>query len=233
MFSRLKEDIRVILERDPAARNALEVIFCYPGFHALILYRISHWLWNHKLYFLARFLSYIIRLLTGIDIHPAAKIGRRLFIDHGAGVVIGETAEIGNDVTIYHGVTLGGNTWKKVKRHPTIMDNVVIGAGAKIIGPVVVGSNSYIGSGSVVVKEVPPNSTVVGVPGRVVHRRNGSVKERLDSSALPDPEARAISCLFDQIKELENKVKTLELSLNNKGFRNKRGKKARLNRREN
>jgi serine O-acetyltransferase len=221
MFNKLKEDINTIFERDPAARNVLEIIFCYPGFHALILYRISHWLWNHKLYFFARFLSYIIRLLTGIDIHPAAKIGRRFFIDHGSGVVIGETAEIGNDVTIYHGVTLGGNTWKRVKRHPIIMDNVVIGAGAKIIGPVVIGSNSFIGSGSVVVKEVPPNSTVVGVPGRVVYRKNGDIKERADSALLPDPEAKAISCLFDQIKELEGRIKSLELDLRSKSFRNK------------
>lgn len=208
MFSRLKEDISVVFERDPAARSVLEVITCYPGFHAILIYRISHKLWNYNLKLLARFLSHIGRFLTGIEIHPGAKIGTRFFIDHGMGVVIGETAEVGNDVTIYHGVTLGGTSWKKEKRHPTIEDNVVIGAGAKILGPFVIGRNSMIGAGSVVVKPVPSHSTVVGVPGRVVYRDLG--EGEMEHHLLPDPEAKAIACLFEQVKELEGKVRLLE-----------------------
>lgn len=208
VLSRIKEDISSVFERDPAARNIIEVISCYPGFHALFIHRIAHRLWHLKLFLSARFLSHIGRFLTGIEIHPGAKIGRRFFIDHGMGVVIGETAEIGDDVTIYHGVTLGGTSWKKEKRHPTIEDNVVIGAGAKILGPFTVGNNSMIGAGSVVVKEVPSHSSVVGVPGRVVYRdiAEGSMEHHM----LPDPEARAIACLFEQVKELEVKVKALE-----------------------
>lgn len=208
MFSRLKEDIEVVFERDPAARNILEVVTCYPGFHAIILYRLAHKLWLVKFRLIARILSHVSRFLTGIEIHPGAKIGRRLFIDHGMGVVIGETAEIGDDVTIYHGVTLGGTSWKKEKRHPTIEDHVVIGAGAKILGPFTIGKNSMIGSGSVVVKPVPSHSTVVGVPGRVVYRAEN--EGEMDHHLLPDPEARAIACLFDQVKELEGKVANIE-----------------------
>ncbi len=208
IFSRIKEDIDVVFERDPAARSVLEVIMCYPGFHAILIHRIAHRLWNWNLKLLARILSHIGRFLTGIEIHPGAKIGRRFFIDHGMGVVIGETTEIGDDVTLYHGVTLGGTSWKKEKRHPTIEDNVVIGAGAKILGPFTVGKNSMIGAGSVVVKPVPSHSTVIGVPGRVVYRDLG--EGRLEHHHLPDPEARAIACLFEQVKELDEKVRRLE-----------------------
>jgi serine O-acetyltransferase len=166
MFESLKGDIRAVYDRDPAVRSTLEIIFCYPGFHAMLFYRMSHALWQRKFYFLGRFLSHIGRFLTGIEIHPGARIGRGFFIDHGMGVVIGETAEIGENCTLYHGVTLGGTSWAKEKRHPTLGNNVIIGSGAKVLGPFKVGDDSKIGSNSVVVKEVPDNSTVVGVPFR-------------------------------------------------------------------
>ncbi|HHB93085.1 MAG TPA: serine O-acetyltransferase, partial [Thioploca sp.] len=168
MFERIKEDINCVFERDPAARNLFEVILCYPGVLALLLHRLSHLLWHLKLKLLARLLSNISRLFTGIEIHPGATIGRRFFIDHGMGVVIGETANIGNDCTLYHGVTLGGTSWKKGKRHPTLGNDVIIGAGAKILGPIEIGNGVRVGSNSVVVKPVPNGATVVGVPGRVV-----------------------------------------------------------------
>lgn len=210
MFSRMNEDINSVFDRDPAARNVLEVLFCYPGLHAIWMHRIAHWLWTHGLLFLGRFTSQISRFITGIEIHPGAKIGRKFFIDHGMGVVIGETAEIGDNVTMYHGVTLGGVTWDKVKRHPTIGDNVVIGSGAKVLGPFTVGANSKIGSNSVVVKEVPPNSSVVGIPGRVVMTEGQQpVKPDLQHGNMPDPEAKAISCLFDQIRDLDRKFVAL------------------------
>ena len=210
MFSRLKSDIKAVFDRDPAARSVLEVIFCYPGLHAIWFHRISHWLWKNELWFLGRLTSHIGRFLTGVEIHPGATIGKGFFIDHGMGVVIGETAEIGENVTLYHGVTLGGVSWEKVKRHPTLMDNVVIGSGAKILGPFTVGKDSKVGSNSVVVKEVPPNSTVVGIPGRVVMGTE-KPQERMDleHGKMPDPEAKAISCLFDQIRELERKYNAL------------------------
>lgn len=210
MFPRLKSDIQAVFDRDPAARSKLEVIFCYPGLHAVWFHRLSHWFWKKELWFLGRFTSHIGRFLTGIEIHPGATIGRGFFIDHGMGVVIGETAEIGENVTLYHGVTLGGVSWEKTKRHPTVMDNVVIGSGAKILGPFTVGKDSKIGSNSVVVKEVPPNSTVVGIPGRVVMTAE-KPHERMDleHDKMPDPEAKAISCLFDQIRELERKYNVL------------------------
>jgi serine O-acetyltransferase len=210
MFPRLKSDIQAVFDRDPAARSMLEVIFCYPGLHAVWFHRISHWFWKKELWFLGRFTSHIGRFLTGIEIHPGATIGKGFFIDHGMGVVIGETAEIGENVTLYHGVTLGGVSWEKVKRHPTLMDNVVIGSGAKILGPFTVGKDSKVGSNSVVVKEVPPNSTVVGIPGRVVMTTE-KPQERMDleHGKMPDPEAKAISCLFDQIRELERKYNAL------------------------
>ena len=210
MFRRLREDIASIFERDPAARSFLEVLLCYPGLHAVWMHRISHWFWKRGFFFFGRLISHVGRSLTGIEIHPGAKIGRKFFIDHGMGVVIGETAEIGDNVTLYHGVTLGGVSLEKTKRHPTIEDNVVIGSGAKVLGPFTVGKNSRIGSNSVVVKEVPSNSTVVGIPGRVVlaaERPAGKVD--LEHGKLPDPEARAISCLFDQIRELERKYSAL------------------------
>lgn len=210
MFSRIKEDVAIVFDRDPAARNIVEVLTCYPGIHALIIHRIAHRLWQGDLKLIARFLSHVARFFTGIEIHPGATIGRRFFIDHGMGVVIGETAEIKDDVTIYHGVTLGGTSWRKEKRHPTIEDNVVIGSGAKILGPFTIGKNSMIGAGSVVVKAVPTDSTVVGVPGRVVYR--DLAEGKMDHHLLPDPEAKAISCLFEQVKELEAKVNAMNAS---------------------
>lgn len=212
MFKQIKDDINSVYDRDPAARSALEIIFCYPGLHAVWLHRIAHWLWQHNLFFLGRFTSQVSRFITGIEIHPGAKIGKRFFIDHGMGVVIGETAEIGDDVTIYHGVTLGGVTWDKVKRHPTLEDKVVIGSGAKILGPFTVGRGAKIGSNSVVVKEVPSNATVVGIPGKVVMAAEGVRDGRpdLEHGKLPDPSATAIACLFEQLKGLEQKYDALQ-----------------------
>ena len=212
MFKTIRQDMDVVFDRDPAVRSVLEIIFCYPGFHAVLIYRFAHWLWTHNLNFLARFTSHIGRFLTGIEIHPGAKIGKGFFIDHGMGVVIGETAEIGDNCTLYHQVTLGGTTWAKEKRHPTLGNNVVIGSGAKILGPFRVGDDAKIGSNSVVVKEVPDHSTVVGIPGRVVIQDGAKVEtERpdLEHGQLPDPEAKAISCLFDQVRALEKKVQDL------------------------
>lgn len=218
MFDKIREDIYSVFDRDPAARGVLEIIFCYPGLHAVWFYRVAHWFWTHELYFLGRFTSHMGRFFTGIEIHPGAQIGKKFFIDHGMGVVIGETAEIGDNVTLYHGVTLGGVTWDKVKRHPTVEDNVVIGSGSKVLGPFVVGKGSKIGSNSVVVKEVPQNATVVGIPGRVVMQQDKKVVEEeqrpdLEHGNLPDPEAKAISCLFDQIRVLEKKVENLTARL--------------------
>lgn len=210
MFSQLKEDLRVVFERDPAVRSVFEIIFCYPGFHAMLFYRWSHWLWTHQLKFLGRLVSHFGRFLTGIEIHPGATIGRGFFIDHGMGVVIGETAEIGENCTLYHGVTLGGTSWAKEKRHPTLGDNVVIGAGAKILGPFKVGDDSKIGSNSVVVKEVPATATVVGIPGRVVISGEKRVGVDLQHDKLPDPVAKAVSCVFDQLHRLEDRVEKLQ-----------------------
>jgi serine O-acetyltransferase len=221
VFDKIREDIYSVFDRDPAARGVLEIIFCYPGLHAVWFYRIAHWLWTHELFFLGRFTSHLGRFFTGIEIHPGAQIGKKFFIDHGMGVVIGETAEIGDNVTLYHGVTLGGVTWDKVKRHPTVEDNVVIGSGSKVLGPFTVGKGAKIGSNSVVVKEVPPNATVVGIPGRVVMQQEKAVVEEeqrpdLEHGNLPDPEAKAISCLFDQIRALEKKVEDLSSRLEEK-----------------
>ena len=212
MLAKLREDFKAVFERDPAVRSVFEIIFCYPGFHALMFYRLAHALWNYKLYFLGRFVSHLGRFFTGIEIHPGAKIGKGFFIDHGMGVVIGETAEIGDNVTLYHGVTLGGTTWAKEKRHPTLRDNVVIGSGAKILGPFEVGANAKVGSNSVVVKEVPENATVVGIPGKIVvaaDKKEKAEKADLEHGQLPDPQAKAIECLFDQIRSLEGQVKAL------------------------
>ncbi len=206
MFSRIRKDIGVIFERDPAVRNVLEIVFCYPGFHAVRFHHAAHWLWNHNLKFFARFLSHIARFLTGIEIHPGATIGEGFFIDHGMGVVIGETAEIGKNVTMYHGVTLGGTSWKKGKRHPTIEDNVIIGANAAILGPIRVGENSKIGSGSVLNKEVPPHSTVVGIPGRVVVREGDVYQDPTGVAGTPDPAGKALRCLTEQVMELEKRL---------------------------
>jgi len=167
MFSQIREDIQVVFERDPAARSALETLVCSPGLHAILFHRVNHWLWTHGLYLLGRIGSHLARFLTGIEIHPGAKIGRRFFIDHGMGIVIGETAEIGEDCSLYHGVTLGGTTWQKGKRHPTLEDGVIVGAGAKVLGPITISTGARIGSNAVVVKDVPAAATVVGVPGHV------------------------------------------------------------------
>jgi serine O-acetyltransferase len=213
IFREIRSDYNVVFERDPAARSSIEVIFAYPGFHAIFFHRISHWLWNNHLRFLARFLSHVSRFLTGIEIHPGAKIGKGFFIDHGMGVVIGETSEIGDNVTIYHGVTLGGTSYSRGKRHPTIESNVTIGAGAKILGPLTVGSNSKIGANSVVIVDVPPSSTVVGVPGKTVLKEEFPVYPGLEHNKLPDPEERAIQSLMEQVKELEKRINSLESDL--------------------
>ena len=210
MFSQLKEDIKVVFERDPAVRSVFEVIFCYPGFHAMLFYRFSHWLWINQIKFLARLVSHFGRFLTGIEIHPGATIGRGFFIDHGMGVVIGETAEIGDNCTLYHGVTLGGTSWAKEKRHPTLGNNVIIGSGAKVLGPFKVGDDSKIGSNSVVVKEVPATATVVGIPGRVVLSGEKRVGIDLEHDKLPDPVAKAVSCVFEQIQRLSEQVEELQ-----------------------
>ncbi|MCY4210258.1 MAG: serine O-acetyltransferase, partial [Gammaproteobacteria bacterium] len=177
MFGTLKEDIQVVFERDPASRSALETLLTCPGLHAIILHRINHWLWNRKLHLIARLAAHLSRFVTGVEIHPGAGIGRRLFIDHGMGIVIGETSEIGADCSIYHGVTLGGTTWQKGKRHPTLKNGVIIGAGAKVLGPITLGENARIGSNAVVVKDVPDNATVVGIPGRIMARESGAEEE--------------------------------------------------------
>jgi len=211
LFKTLKEDIQTVFAKDPAARGVLEVIFCYPGLHALWFYRLAHFLWRYKLRFLARFASHVSRFLTGIEIHPGAKIGRRFFIDHGAGVVIGETTEVGDDVLMYQGVVLGGTTLKKVKRHPTIGNNVVMGAGAVALGAITIGEGARIGSGSVVVKSVPPGATVVGIPGRVVEDRHKPLSD-LDHGKLPDPVAEAIRLVLREQEKLGERLKRLESS---------------------
>ncbi|MGM0380713.1 MAG: serine O-acetyltransferase [bacterium] len=212
MFKNLKGDLAAVQERDPAARSYLEVLLTYPGVHALIFYRVASWL--HKkveLELLARIVSHIGRLLTGIEIHPGAQIGEGFFIDHGMGVVIGETAEIGDNVTIFQGVTLGGTGKERGKRHPTIEDNVVIGAGAKVLGSITIGENSRIGSGSVVIDSVPANSTVVGIPGRVVRRDGEKVSTvSLDHTDLPDPVVESIQTLQQRVQELEHRLETCE-----------------------
>ena len=205
MFKLIKSDFKIIKERDPAARGLLEIILCYPGFQALVLHRISHKLWNYKLPLLPRVLSQITRNITGIEIHPGAKIGKGVFIDHGMGVVIGETSEIGDRCLLYQGVTLGGTGKDCGKRHPTLQENVVVGAGAKVLGAIKIGSNTRIGAGSVVVKNVEKNSTVVGIPGRVVHQSGVKINP-LAHSALPDAEASVIKNLMDRIDYLENHI---------------------------
>lgn len=215
MFSTLKREIQVVFERDPAARSVLEVVFCYPGFHAIIHHRIAHFLYRRKFYFLARFVSHINRFLTGIEIHPGARIGQGLFIDHGSGIVIGETTEIGDNVTLYQGVTLGGTGKEKGKRHPTIGNNVTISAGAKVLGAINVGDNVKIGGGSVVLRAVPGGCTVVGVPGRIVMRdgarvENGRIEVDLEHHLLPDPIADTMAAMEARIDELERKLLRLE-----------------------
>ena len=215
MFKTLKKDITVIFERDPAAKSVFEVIFCYQGLHAIWLHRIAHYLFKKGWIFLPRLISNFARFITGIEIHPGATISEGLFIDHGAGTVIGETVEIGKNVTLYQGVTLGGTGKEKGKRHPTIGDNVVVASGAKVLGSFTVGHNAKIGAGSVVLKEVPPYATVVGIPGKVVLLYGEKVTENIDLAhdQLPDPDEELIQCMHRSLLKLEEKVKKLEKEL--------------------
>jgi serine O-acetyltransferase len=233
MLQRLREDIACVFERDPAARNAFEVVTTYPGLHAVLIHRLAHWLWCRGLKWLARVLSNLARLLTGIEIHPGAEIGRRFFIDHGMGVVIGETAVIGDDCTLYHGVTLGGTSWEKGKRHPTLGRDVVVGAGAKVLGPIEVGDGARIGSNAVVVKTVSPGATVVGVPGHVVERQRHADKRQAQRAVTakrigfdaygatrdaPDPVAHAINCMLDHIHLMDQRLEAMSKVLEKQGI---------------
>lgn len=216
MFDHLKEDISIVFDRDPAARTHFEVLTTYPGVHALILHRFSHWLWKMKLYWLGRLFSHLGRFLTGIEIHPGATIGHRVFIDHGMGIVIGETAIIGDDCTLYHGVTLGGTSWNKGKRHPTLENGVVIGAGAKVLGPITIGKNAKIGSNAVVVKDVPENATAVGIPARILEEekaKKAAEKAQFSAYAIGndenDPINRALQPLLSEIKTLKKQLAAL------------------------
>ena len=227
MFNQIKEDISVVFERDPAARTHWEIITTYPGVHALIIHRLSHWLWRKRLFWLARFISHLARWLTGIEIHPGATIGHRVFIDHGMGVVIGETAVIGNNCTLYHGVTLGGTSWNKGKRHPTLEEGVVIGAGAKVLGPIIVGKGAKIGSNAVVVKDVPAEATAVGIPARILDQetesQRGTMAEKMGFSAyavsdnLNDPMTKAIHALLDHAVAQDAKLHEVMTQLNKLG----------------
>ncbi len=232
MFDNLREDVRIVFDRDPAARSTLEILTAYPGLHAVLFHRLSHWLWGVGLHWLARMVSHIARWLTGIEIHPGAVIGRRFFIDHGMGVVIGETAVIGDDCTLYHGVTLGGTSWQKGKRHPTLANDVVVGAGAKVLGPIEIGSGARIGSNAVVVRDVPANSTVVGVPGRLIERKDKNVdtehREKMATKMgfdaygatadAPDPVAHAINCMLDHVHVMETKMQRMCEAMREMGF---------------
>ncbi|WP_420589892.1 serine O-acetyltransferase [Bacterioplanoides sp.] len=226
----IREDIACVFERDPAARNTFEVITTYPGVHAIVHYRMANWLWRKNFKWLSRFLSTFSRWMTGIEIHPGATIGRRFFIDHGMGVVIGETAEIGDDCTLYHGVTLGGTSWNKGKRHPTLKNGVVVGAGAKVLGPIVVGENARIGSNAVVTKEVPEAVTVVGIPGRIVRKataeqasRRKEMAEKMGFDAygiadeMPDPIARSIHNMMDHMHAVDRKIDSMCKALSDLG----------------
>lgn len=215
MFARLKEDMDAILARDPAARSRLEVFLCYPGFHAIATHRASHWLWGKGFRLTARFLSHLAKVFTGVEIHPGATIGRRVFIDHATGVVIGETAEVGDDVTLYQGVTLGGTSLHKGKRHPTLGHGVIVGSGAQILGPHTVGEGARIGANAVVLDEVPPGVTVVGIPARMVMRKAKGIEEDfcaygVPTEHLPDPVVRTMDALRGQISALMDRVETLE-----------------------
>lgn len=230
MLAKIKEDIYCVFDRDPASRNVFEILTTYPGTHALLVYRFANFLWCKNFKWLARAISYIGRWFTGIEIHPGATIGRRFFIDHGTGVVIGETAEIGDDVTLYHGVTLGGTTWNKGKRHPTVCDNVVVGAGAKILGPLVVGKDARVGSNAVVLKDVPEGATMVGIPARQVQRNKSEVDRRRQQTAskigfdaygvtedMPDPMAEAVNQLLDHIHETDKRFEEMRCALKKLG----------------
>jgi serine O-acetyltransferase len=209
LLSLIREDVATVLERDPAAKSQLEVYLCYSGLHALWFYRVNHWLWNHNFLLLGRWLSQVARLFTGIEIHPGAKIGRRLFIDHGMGVVIGETAIVADDVTLYQGVTLGGTGKEHGKRHPTILDNVVIGGGAKVLGNITIGRNCRIGAGSVVLRNVPDDSTVVGVPGHII-LREGKRVVITDPKQINDPLSEALAAVVSEVSKLRDRVRQLE-----------------------
>jgi serine O-acetyltransferase len=227
MFSRLREDIRSVFDRDPAARTAWEVLTCYPGVHAMLMHRLAHWLWGLQLRWLGRLVSHLGRFFTGIEIHPGATIGRRFFIDHGMGVVIGETAIIGDDVTLYHGVTLGGTSWTKGRRHPTVEDGVVIGAGAKVLGPITVGAQAKVGSNAVVVKNVPAGTTAVGNPARIIDGEQAQKREEkagqmgFSAYALAgsqdDPLAKAIHGLLDHAVETDRRIELLVKKLERSG----------------
>ncbi|PWG64052.1 serine O-acetyltransferase [Sediminicurvatus halobius] len=235
MFDRLKEDIRCVFDRDPAARNHFEVLTSYPGVHALLMHRMNHWLWQRGLRWLARFLSLLARWFTGIEIHPGARIGRRFFIDHGMGVVIGETTDIGDDVTLYQGVTLGGTSWEKGKRHPTLENDVVVGAGAKILGPLTVGTGARVGSNAVVVKDVPAGATMVGIPARVARRRSDEAapseddRRRAETARrigfeaygatrdMPDPVANAINAILDHVHQTDSRLQEMCTALRKLG----------------
>ena len=228
MFRHLREDIRAVFDRDPAARSSWEVLTCYPGIHALIFHRIAHWLWGHRLRWLARFTAHVSRMLTGIEIHPGATIGRRFFIDHGMGVVIGETAEIGDDVTLYHGVTLGGTSWNKGKRHQTLENGVVVGAGAKVLGPIVISAGAKVGSNAVVTKPVPAGATAVGNPARIIDRESREREaqaEKMGFSAYAvardqdDPLAKAIHGLLDHAAETDRRLAMLLKELESQGLK--------------
>ncbi len=213
MFAAIKEQLDTIFREDPAAKSVLEIVLCYPGFHAILTHRLSHWLYKKRVPILPRFISQISRFFTGIEIHPGAKIGRRFFIDHGTGVVIGETAEVGNDVLVYQGVTLGGTGNERGKRHPTLGNNVVVGAGAKVLGGITIGNHVKIGAGSVVVHPVPDHSTVVGIPGRIVKRSVMAGDEPLEHGRLPDPEGQDIQNLKERVAELEQQIHSLVQAL--------------------
>ncbi len=227
MFRRLREDIQSVFDRDPAARTSWEVLTCYPGVHAMIGHRLAHWLWRHRLRWLGRFVSHLARFFSGIEIHPGATIGRRFFIDHGMGVVIGETAVIGDDVTMYHGVTLGGTSWNKGKRHPTLGDRVVIGAGAQVLGPITVGAGAKVGSNAVVVKDVPPGTTAVGNPARIIDTEQAQKREEKAgqmgfsayalASNQDDPLAKAIHGLLDHAVETDRRIELLLKRLESAG----------------
>ena len=225
MFSTIKEDIQVVFDRDPAARSAVETLLTCPGLHAILFHRVNHWFWQRKLFLLARLGSHLGRFLTGVEIHPGATIGRRFFIDHGMGVVIGETAEIGDDCSIYHGVTLGGTVWNKGKRHPTLKSGVIIGAGAKVLGPITLGENSRVGSNAVVVKDVPAGATVVGVPGHVIVKKSPAEEQEAKraamakkigftaygaSSDMPDPIENAINSMLDHMHKVDEELEKLK-----------------------
>lgn len=214
LWATLRGDVACVRARDPAARYTAEILITYPGVHAVLMYRVAHRLWNRQLRFPARILSWWARVVTNVDIHPGAKIGQRLFIDHGAGVVIGETAETGDDVTLYHGVTLGGTSWSPGKRHPTLCRGVLVGAGAKILGPITVGADARIGANSVVIEDVPPGMTVVGIPGRIVRdprdRRRIDGRIDLEHHLMPDPVGEALSVLIDRIDFLEARLAHLQ-----------------------